>query len=199
MMLAGTAPGDFCPHKPPQSSVLDILPPAPFKTRGSWSPLWHRAHFLRDCEKLWSWGPWLKSRVLGSEWTSGWGPSNASLPKKASEMQRGSTPIGAGIGMVCRSNCSASKQVQSVPELVWPPGDPPLGYGKEGRSAGLRVALRKWTPHLPVLLSWWNPQGKSCKYGQPWLLPLKGLCWKKIFGGVVWGGTYSLLLKGLPW
>lgn len=196
MIPVGTHPGDFCPHKPPQSSVLDFLPPVSAQ-QGSWSPPWHQACFLRHCERLWSWGPQRRSRVLGWEWASGWRPSNTSLHRKVSEMQRGST-IRVGIGMACRSNCNASKQGQSIPELICP-GDPPLGYGKEGRSAGLWVAPGKGTPHLPVLLSGWRPQGKSCKYGQLWLLPLKGLPEKKMFGGVVWKGTYLFLLRGFPW
>lgn len=163
MILVGTYPGEFCPHKPLQSSVLDFLPPAP-SWQGSWSSLWHPAHFLGDRERLWSWGPWRRSRVLGWGWASRWGASNTSLPRKVSEMQRGSTAIRLGIGMVCRSNCNTSKQGQSIPELVWLSGYPPLGYGKEGRSASPWVALGKGTPHLPVTLSWWRPQRKSCKY-----------------------------------
>lgn len=198
MILVGTHPGDFCPHKLLQSSVLGFLPPTPSQ-QGSWSPLWHWAYFLRDCERLWSWGPWRRSRGLGWGWASGWGPSNTSLPRKVSEMQRGSTPIRGGIGMSCRSNCHAQQARTERPRARLTSWGSPTVLKKGGQVCQALGCSGKGQHHLPMLLSGWRPQGKSCKYVQPSLLPLKGICLKKMRGGVVWGSTYLLLLKGLPW
>lgn len=84
--------------------------------------------------------------LIELDWGQGMRSSNISLPRKISTFKRGSTVIIAVIKIVCRSNCSASKQGESVPEFIWFPGDLLLGYRQEGVSTRLWVAPGKGTP-----------------------------------------------------
>lgn len=142
IILVGTHPEDFCPHKLLHSSVLDFIPPAPFQ-QDSWSPLWQWSHFLRDWERLWvlrstvkEQSPWLRM----NQWM--WFQKHQPAQKRFLRC-RGSTQIRAGIGMKCRNSCNASKQGQSISEFIWTPGHSPPSNAAVGVKG----------------------QGKSCKYG----------------------------------
>lgn len=84
MILAGTFPGDCCPHRPLMSSVLNILPLVS-SWWGSWSLLWHQAYPSGDWGRLWTWGQGWKSKVFGQGWTTGQGPSDTNLPPCSEE------------------------------------------------------------------------------------------------------------------